>query len=315
MRESFSIKYSFDSSEGFDLALLGSSFVGFDKLVKELLLNAGLEDKVAVRTTAVRQGSVEVLNTVITLGPTFIQDPKHLIDFLRLAGPHLISGVNTFVAVKNNLNDYYAKRPVDFQIEFLVAAYIVKSIYVAGKTKLGDKAAIESSDATPKQISRLRKMVNKGVFRRALAPITQGSVSEIKVSSSKSQKPEDAVVISETNVGDFLPDDEQILPEFKDGDRIPLTGELQLLGSTHGDTMKIKIRDIDPDNNLLDARPVEGLDIVKYSELFKQAVFVDAQIQRKSMFKKPTLLVFEMTALQEKLNLVIDKTSKPEEIT
>lgn len=309
MKESFVIKYDFQSNEGFDLALIGSSFVGFDKVIKDLISYAGLSDKVEVRTTRVKQGSVEVLNTIISLDSLFIQDPKQLLEFLKIAEPTLINGVNTFLAIKDNLNDYYAKNPLDFQVSLLVTAYIINSFRIAGKTKKGDKAAIESSEASPRQIKRLRNMVKRGNFKKALAPITQGNISRVELTAITSHK-KHSVTITDSNVGDFLPDDDQILPQFKDGARVPLTGELQLLGSTHGDSLKIRIRDIDPENSLLDAKLAEGLDIVNYSGLFKQAVFVDAEIKRKNMYKRPELIIYEMTALQEKLDSIIGSLDK-----
>lgn len=304
MRESFVIKYEFQSNEGFDLALIGSSFVGFDRVIKELLQYANLSDKVEVRTTRVKQGSVEVLNTILCLDPLFIQDPAQLIEFLKIAQPSLISGINSFLAIKGTLNEYYSKNPLDFEVTLLVSAYLINSMRLASKAKQGDKAMIESSDATPRQIKRLKNMVRRGHYKKALTPITQGNISRVEFSTLDKDK-KFSVVISDENVGDFLPDDEQVLPELEHGDRIPMTGELQLLGSTHGDSMKIRIRDIDPENSLLDATLVEGLDIIDYKDLFKQAVYLDAEIVRKNMYKRPTLVIHEMTALQEKLNLVL----------
>lgn len=304
MHESFVIKYEFQSSEGFDLALIGSSFVGFDRVIKELLQYANLSDKVEVRTTRVKQGSVEVLNTILSLDPLFIQDPAQLIEFLKIAQPSLISDINSFLAIKGTLNEYYSKNPLDFEVTLLVSAYLINSMRLASKAKQGDKAMIESSDATPRQIKRLKNMVRRGHYKKALAPITQGNISRVEFSTLNKDK-KISVVISDENVGDFLPDDEQILPDLSHGDRVPMTGELQLLGSTHGDSMKIRVRDIDPENSLLDATLVEGLDIIDYKDLFKQAVYLDAEIVRKNMYKRPALVIHEMTALQEKLNLAL----------
>lgn len=303
MKEFLLIKYDFQSSEGFDLSLLGASFVGFDKVIKELLLHAGLSEKVEVRTTRVQQGSVAVLNTIVSLDPLFIQDPKLLIEFLKIAEPSLINAVNTFLATKDSLNEFYSKNPIDFQVGLLVTAYIINSIRIATKTKKGDRAAIESSEASPRQIRRLGNMVKRGHFKKALTPITQGNISKVEL-AAVNEGGMHAVVISEDNVGDLLPDEEQTLPQFNDGDRVLLTGELQQLGATHGDSMKIRVRDIDPENSLLDAKLAEGLDIINYRDLFKQAVYIDVEIRRKSMYKRPELVIYEMTALQEKLTLM-----------
>lgn len=300
MRTSFVITFDFEAKEGFDLALIGSSFIGFDRVIKELLIYAGLSEKIEVRTTQVRQGSVEVLNSILTLDPLFIQDPRQLIDFLKIAEPALINGLNTFLATKNDLNEYYAKNPLDFEISLLITAYIINSIRLAGIAKRSEKEALKKSAATPRQIKRLHNMVKKGHYKKALAPITHGSISSVGLKSTDTKTI--PVLITPENVGDFLPDEDMILPEFTDGDLVNLTGELQLLGSTHGDSMKIKIRDINPEHCLLDATLGEGLDILNYRELFKQAVFVRAEIKRESMFKRPTLEIDELTSLQEKLD-------------
>jgi len=310
VKETFVISYDFESNEGFDLALIGTSFVGFDKVMKELLVYAGLTDKVEVRTTRVKQGSVDVFNAIFSINPFFIQDPMQLLEFLKIAGPELTQGVNGFLAIKKDLNDYYADNPLDFEISLLVTAYLINSIRLAGKTKQSDKSIIESTSASPRQIARLRKMVNKGFYKKALLPITQGNVTKVKLSAISKRK-KHAVTITDDNVGDFLPDTEQILPQFNDGDFVTLSGELQMLGSTHGDSMKIRVRDIDPKNNLLEAKLSEGLDIIDYRELFKQGIYVEAEIRRKNMFKKPELIIYNLASLQEKLELITEKETKP----
>lgn len=303
MKDTLHIKYEFQDRDGFDLALIGSSFIGFDRVIKEILLSAGISEKVEVRTTSVKQGSVDVVNSIVLLDPTFIQDPRHYIEFLKLAAPELINGFNTFMAAKNTMNDYYAKNPLDFEVTLLVTAYLLRNFRLAGFAKKGDKAMIEASSASPRQIKRIRSMVKRGYFKKALAPITSGNISSVKISGQVQKDKKQSVDIDETNVGDYLPEDAQILPDFIDGENKRITGELQLLGSTHGDSMKIKVRDIDPENNLLDAKLADGLDITNYSYLFKQAVFIDAEIQRRSMYKRPTLVINKMTPLQEQLDI------------
>lgn len=140
-------------------------------------------------------------------------------------------------------------------------------------------------------------MVSTGKYKRALKPITDGNTTSIKVAALLN-KEKKSVIITEANVGDYLPEDSMILAEFENGQKVRLTGELQSLQSTHGDTMKIRIEGIDPQNALLGATPSDGVNIEDYAGFFKKKVVLDAEIFRKTKYKRPELIIESMELAQ-----------------
>lgn len=304
MQESFVIKYSYKSDEGFDLASIGESFVGFDALLKDILEIAQLGEAIEIKTTRVQQGSIHVYNAIISLNTIPFDNPAVFLEFLKIAGPEFINNANTFFSaihgIHRSVNDYFVNNPVDLTLATFIVGYIVGSIDIAGKLK-GNKSIPTGVKASPRQINRLRRMVEGGRYRRAFMPITGGTVSSIKVAALNINKKE--IVISENNVGNYLPDDCQILPEFVNGDIVQLDGELLSLQSTRGDIIKIRVNNIDPQNCLLSGTPVDGTSIEDYKQFFKQSVTVKAEISRKTLYKRPDLIIISMALLQGELDI------------
>jgi hypothetical protein len=278
--------------------------MGFDAVLKELLNIAQIDESVQIKTSRVERGSIEVVNALILIDAMPFKSVDVFLEFLRIAAPELLNDANTFFSVlkdgHRSVNDYFAQNPVDQtvteRIVELIVTYLVSSLVVSRKLKKSQIIPVDSK-ASDRQISRLRKMISTGKYRRALKPITEGSTSSIKVATLSVGR-KSSVTISETNVGDYLPDDSMILPEYQNGQKVHLTGELQSLQSTHGDTMKIRVNGIDPKNSLLIATPSDGVNIEDYAGYFKKQVIFDAEIFRKTMFKRPELIVEDMSLAQ-----------------
>lgn len=304
MKESLLIKYSYDSQDGFDLGAIGESFMGFDSVLRELLEIAQIEEDVQVKTSKVQQGSIEVLNFIILTNPIPFHSVEVFLEFLRIAAPELLNGANTFFSALGDhhrtINDYFAKNPVDQtvaeKIVELIAMYLVSSLAISRKLKKHNMIP-ENTKASDRQIKRLRKMVTTGKYRRALKPMVEGGTSSIKIATLAARRDQE-VIITEVNVGDLLPDDSMILPEFENGQMVRFTGELQSLQSTHGDSMKIRIDGIDPQNSLLVATPNDETDIEDYAIYFKKKVILTAEIFRKTMYKRPELIIQNMELVQ-----------------
>lgn len=304
MQDSFVIKYEYRLSEGLNLALIGESFAGFDSLLKEILETARLNDTVEVKATRVQQGSIEVYNTIVTLAPVTFTDPQVFLEFLRVAAPELLKDANTFFStardVHRTVNDYFARNPVDMTIATLIVGYFAGVLRTSGKLKQSPGVP-PGSKASPQQIKRYKRIIEGGKYKRALAPVTEGVVSSIELRPTMGDK--EGVKFNEANVGNYLPDDDKVLPELRNGDIVQFTGELLSLQSTHGDSIKIRIDNIDPHYSLLTGTPADGTEIESYKHLFKQRVVLEAEIVRKTDYKRPDLVIISMSEQQESLNL------------
>lgn len=304
MQDSFLIKYDYKDAEGFNLAVLGESFVGFDALLKDILNLAQLsEESVEVRTTRVQRGSVEVYNAIIvSLQPVPFDSIPAFLDFLRIAAPQLVNDANTFFSVAHDahraINDYFARNQFDGAIvSGIIAGYVVEVVKKVGALK---KHPQDTQGLTPTQLSKLQRMVEGGRYRRAFSPIVEGGVSAIRIATVGVSAQRDAV-ITEQNVGDYLPEDSKILPDLINGQLVSFTGKLVGLQSTRGASMKLKIDSIDPRYALLIAVPADNTTIEQYASFFNQHVVIEAEVSRKTLYKKPELIVRKMSLNQGSL--------------
>ncbi|HSE29208.1 MAG TPA: hypothetical protein VLA77_01325 [Candidatus Saccharimonadales bacterium] len=304
MKESFVIRYEYRPEDGLNLTLLGESFAGFDSLLKDILETANLGEEVEIKTTRVQQGSIEVFNALVTLHPIPFTDVQAFLEFLRIAAPELLNDANTFFSnihgIHRTVNDYFARNPVDMAVAGLIIGYITGAIRTSAKLKNGNKLPNDSK-VSPRQISRLKRIVESGRYRRALAPITEGVISTIEIKPTINTS--EGVKITERNVGEYLPEDDKILPDLHNGDRIKLSGELLSLQSTRGDVLKIKVDDLDPRFSLLTCTVADGASIESYKHLFKERVVFEAEVVRASYYKRPELVVYAMSQQQEELGI------------
>lgn len=303
MKEILLIEYKYRQEDGFDLTLLGESFMGFDALLKDILDTAHLKDKVEIKPTRITHSSINLYNALVIIDTMPFTDIQSFLEFLKLAAPELLAQANTFFSGANSMrltvNDYFAKYPADVQLGALILNYILAHVTVARKVK-NNSSKLTDQDGSPKQINKIRQMVLRGRYKRALKPITEGTTSSITLKSvDENQKTK--ATFNETNIGDYLPDESQILPQFNNGDHVNLTGQLVNLQSAKGDEVKLRIDNIDPMNNLLVGIPADGSDTKDYAHLYKKHVFLEVEIYRKSLYKRPELVIIQMSELQQNI--------------
>lgn len=304
MKESFVIRYQFIPEEGLNLTLLGESFAGFDSLIKEILETANLSNDVEVKTTRVKQGSIEIYNALLIAQPIPFSDVQLFLEFLRIAKPELMNDANTFFSnihgVHRTVNDYFAKNPVDMAVVSLIIGYITGVIRTSAKIKNNNTSSVDTK-LSSRQISKIKRITEGGRYRRALAPITEGVVSSIEIKSTITAN--EGVIISEANVGDYLPDEDKILPDLHNGIKVNFSGELLSLQSTRGDVLKIRVDGLDSRFSLLTCSVADGATIESFKHLFKERIVFDAEVARISYFKRPELVIFSMNLQQPEFEI------------
>lgn len=303
MKDSLLIEYKYDPNDGFDLKLVGESFVGFDALLKDILDTAHLKDKVEIKPIRIEHGSIDLYNALTIIDTSPFNNVQDFLDFLKLAGPDLLHQANNFFStaneVRKTVNDYFKEYPADVQLETLIINYIVTHMLVARKLKK-NSSSITDKDGTPKQINSMRRMIFSGRYKRALMPIAEGKTTSITL-RSVDDKSKPKATFTESNIEDYLPDEAQILPEFINGEKVTLTGQLLNLQSAKGDEVKLRIDNIDRNNNLLVGFPAHGADTKDYVHLYKKRVHIEAEIYRKTLYKRPELVILEMTESQQQI--------------
>jgi hypothetical protein len=307
LNDSLLIKYQYHQDNGIDMHVLGQSLVGFDAVLKDLLEIAGLKDKIEVKVSHVEHGSVEVYNAFIFLADMPFENITHFLDFLKIAAPHLAADANTFFSntgnVHRSVNDYFAKNEFDSAVvSGLVVAFIIAATDWAGKLYKHNGKVKDLGVITPAQASKLKRMIENGRYKRALAPIMSGDVSSVKLSSIGLMN-ETTIELSQSSIDNYLPEEAKILPDLKNGHRVKLVGELVTLQSARSDELKIRIHGVRRKDSLLRCILADSSTIENYTKLFKKIVVIDAEVYRKTLYRKPELIVYEMHERQQDIQL------------
>lgn len=310
MNETMLIKYdNGNDADGYDLALLGESFSGMSSVLKQLAELTGIEAEIEIKTTKITHGSVDIHTLIqVTVTGLPFNTPQELFDFLQVVNPEMYREAKQFLSgtlgAYETLESYFAAHPLaGTALMNMVGIFVVKAFKWAGKQKR--RLTTTDSDLgeiTPTQAGKLRGMVTQGKFRRMLKPITQGNVRTIKAATVGDQRGM-AAVIGESDIESYLPEDDQILPQFENGTVHTMTGVLQNLQSARGEIVKIRVDGIERSYSLITARPHDGQTTQDYLKFYNQRVTFIAEVVRASMYKRPEFVIREMAVLQQELPL------------
>ncbi len=300
------IKYEWeDVDAGFNMATLGESLVGFHAVLNELFAISNIQGELQVRTVKVKEGSVEIisiLDVVLNGHYPFTSIPA-LYDFLETTNEDLLKVAQDFFSAIGNtgktINDFFNEN----QFMGSLAADFISGymIYLIGKQQ--SRKEKDADKNIPKRYAnKLKQLQQRNTYKRALKPLVDGEFKSIKVAQLAVDSPKE-IVIEEKNLPDYLSDDSQILPDFVNGQEVKITARVVGLQSTKGETVKLKVDNIDPNNNLLMAHPPEGTGTENFRELYGENVLVVAEVYRRTLYKRPELLIRSMEKSQMELGL------------
>lgn len=306
MEPNLLIKYTEqnEASEGYDLGLLGESFSGFNDVFKELFEISEMQGDLVIKTTSISEGSIDVHNLIQVISSAPFHDVKDLLNFLQVVDHSLYEKASEFFSEIGNghktVNDFFNHNQFDSNlITALIAVYFPSMISWAGKQKDRLFTRDENGNTLPEAFAKkLQQMIKKGKYKKVLKPLTENNVSKMQVAATRNSGY--MVSIDETNLGNYLPDDEKILPDLENGSVHTFTGEILALQSTKGETLKVKVHGIDPKYQLLVAHPTDGKKTEDYKDFYKQQINLKVEIYRKTFFKRPELIIKEIKPLQGK---------------
>jgi hypothetical protein len=236
-----------------------------------------------------------VNNIVHIISTIPFQEVKDLLNFLQVVDQTLYSNAsnffNTIGGTHKAVNDYFRENQFDNNlVTGLMVYFIPKMIDWAGKQKSALCTKDDSGNTIPTAYaSRLQQMITNGKYKRALKPLTENNISYIRLSAVKNSSA--MITINESNLGDYLPEEEKILPELENGSTHNFSGEILALQSTRGETLKFKIFGIDSRFQLLTAHPEDNKKTEDYKDYYKKQVNIKAEIFRKTLYKKPEIII------------------------
>ena len=287
------------------LSELGESLVGFDYVFRELTRILRIEGGVEVSATESREGSVviDILLQLSNAADTLFDSVQAFLTALELAKDPLLHAARDYFheleVAHRTLNDWVAAHPVDAAA---ITAILAKAYKTLIRRARQHKRAPDLSDReVPRPIAEeLHKLVRKGAFKKALTPITDNAAKKIEVSDDRSFR--DPAAIDDSNLEEYLADEQQILPHLKDGAFEHLTGKVTSLRGTRGDALTFHLEHEGRTYNL-DAYPPIGTTSKAFKDFYQEDVVIGAWVVRDSLYKKPRLKIDRIELLQPELGL------------
>lgn len=303
-----------DGQAGYDLGLLGESFSGFNDVFKELFEISQIQGDLIVRTARIEEGSIDVCNLIqVIVAESPFKDPKDLMDFLQVVDATIYQQASNFFSAFGNahktVNDFFKEYEFSGQVvagtisgivSGLTVLYFPRMIAWAGKQKNQTTTQDENGNKVSERYAKkLRNMVNTGRYKKALKPISENSVSSVSIGAIRQSSY--SITIDESKLGDYLPEEEKILPEFENGQVVQLSGEILAISGTRGERLKFKATGIDPRFDLLTGFPQDDKKTEDYTGFYKKQVNIKAEIFRKTLYKKPEIIIKEIELSQTEL--------------
>jgi hypothetical protein len=146
---------------------------------------------------------------------------------------------------------------------------------------------------------RLHNMVLSKKFKKIVIPIAEDKIKSIRFGTDKNFAL--PTTIDSSNFEGYLSEDERILSEWENGQKINLTGEIVAIQSTRGEILRFKAIEVEPKYQLLVAIPEDGKSSENYLEFYKKQVNLEAEVFRSSMYKKPEIIIKNISLMQERL--------------
>lgn len=295
------IKYVPYPNSDIDLNLLGESLIGFERVIKECFKISKIDGNLEVKAKNLSAGSIVIEIVLHVSAGIPFNSISDMLAFYKIASPdlhiQLLSGFSEFNKIHETVNDLVAKYPLDFA---LVAAFISKIIECAKRQKKRVQVIDEKGEDLPEKpyAKALHRMINKErIFKKALKPFVEDELSKIQISNERSFS--HSSEITTQNFEGYLPEDARILPEYQNGQKVELSGNLVGLQKSKGDSMKIRVHDIKKNYSLLVAYLDESHDTKDCLQFYGQDIIFEAEILRKSLYQKPKLKIIGMPSLHQ----------------
>lgn len=291
----------FESEEsGFDLVSLGSSLSGLDTVIRDLFEISQLQGELNIEVEEIKKGSIIPFLDISIISVIPFERIPDLLNFLFVTAPDYYKKAHIFFneigTMHRTANDFFNKYPLDMALSaYFASKFIPQMIKRAKKYKI----AHFDKEIPSEYSGGLHKMIHYGRFKKLVSPIVEGRFKLIKISNNELFT--ESTQLDNNNFELYLPEEEQILPEWKNGQVVNITGEILALQCTRGELLRFKVDGIEEKDQLLVAHPAEDKQTEDYKDFYKKKVNIYAEVYRKSIYKKPELIIKKIELQQPKL--------------
>lgn len=291
------LRYDWDSdfATGVDFAALGSSLIGFDRLLRNYVEVLRLKGDVKIEAQSAHEGSVVVDLALHLYSTALFHDWQSYVDLMQLVGQQIPqTSLDGAKEIHEDVNAFASRYPVDTMI--IEAALL--SLFRWGSLQKTKPTTQDNDNILPSRYAvGLSRMVKSHKYRKAFSPLVNDAVKEIQIIAPQ----KDPFVVDLRNFSNYLSEDERILPNYKNGVSYKFKGVIVGLESSKGEFLKFRALDLPKQHWLLTAFPSEGNDTGNYLNFYKKQVLLTAEVVRKSEYQRPRLKIEEIELLQTPL--------------
>lgn len=292
---------------------LGESLIGFDQSFRKLSKILRINCEVELRAQATTEGSyiVESLLQVAGNAADLFKDVQSFLEFAELCGKEFYQeSVQYFNQIENihkSLNDYFSERPFDLALIAGCITYLLNFLGKIGKERksLTDEEVLAKfrEEISERVTRELLNLLKQKTVARAIKPLIEETAKSIEIDTTRTFP--NPLKFDESNYQDYLTEDDQILPQYENGQTYPFDGEITSIKSTRGDSMTFHT-DIDGKLYNLELYPKDGMTTKAYLEYYQENAHILAMVLRDSLYKKPKLRIYHIEMNQKKLGFMHD---------
>lgn len=308
-RADFYIHYELNDLDSIDLESLWKSIIWFNYLLKEAFKISNIDWEIEIQTIQPKEGSIIIpilFDLALNHSDLLFWNVENFLDFLKITSIDLYNQANQYIQevwystaneitfwsseiikwntqLQKDFNNFADKRPWEFWLLWLFFLWLIN------KTKELKNKNIPDNDTPKSYFPKIKKLWIR--FKGALFPLKTWDVKEIWFSKTWNKNDIDkATRITPKNMGDYLPDSEEILKNYKHWSEYDFTWEIKNFQSSRWDFLKIKI-ETDEWKKLLVCKPWEWHTTEEFIQYYKKKVYFKAEVLRESMFQIPKLVI------------------------
>lgn len=303
------IRYSWFEWLDLDLKTLGESLIGFNSVIPEILSNTKLNGEIKVSVVDVNQGSIIFwveLQVILTVLEAF-RNIKELHEFLQVIDPEQIKNLHT------TINHFASENPVDYDIIKLVIEiiaawglwkYLINLLNAGKDQKQTPITQWDGYDLPSRVAESLHRSITKNSFRKAFKPFVEARIQKLQVAPTLDFTEQDISEITIQSFGDYLSENQEILPQLNNWDKITVQWKLIGLQSSKWDSMKVRFAGYPKNMRDFICYPESWTDTKDFRSFFKEDnLKMELEVVRESKYVKPRFIVHNMERSEITLNV------------
>lgn len=328
-KANFYIHYELNDFNTVDLASLWESIIWFNTLLKEAFKISNIDWEIEIQAIQPKNGSIILpilFDLAVNQSHVLFWNVNDFLNFLQVTNTDIYNQANKFIQevwystsheaefwtkeiiswnteIQKDLNKFAIERPWEFTLYNKILELLIWLFYlwIIKKSREIKKKNVPDINTPKIYFNKIKKLSSK--FKRGLFPLKNGEVKEIWFSTTwKKQDIDSNSKITAKNMGDFLPDSEEIMTNYKNNVEYNFIWEIKNFQSSRGDFLKIKV-ETNEWKRLLVCKPWEWHTTEEFIQYYKKRVSFKAQVLRDSMFQIPKLKIISQSMEQVQENL------------